>query len=204
MHRLRRGSRRFRRDTARILSTIFNPFLTALILFVMLARSLTHSVVDFWWLSLVSAFFTAIGPMLYVLWCYATDRITDLDMSIRSEREAIFGAFVAFYCTGTIVLWLIHAPALLVATMAGYTLNTFVVGIITRWWKISTHAIGITAPLVVLSAHFGTAPLPLYILIPLIGWARLYLHAHTLLQVLAGITLGGCSVFLFLELFHVH
>lgn len=141
--------------------------------------------------------------MLFVLWCYATDRITDLDMSVRSERATLFGVFIMFYFTGTVVLWISHAPALLVATMAGYTLNTTLVGLITRWWKISTHATGIAAPIVVLLAHFGPAPLPLLLLIPLVGWARLYLHAHTPLQVIAGTVLGAGSVLIFLRLFHV-
>jgi membrane-associated phospholipid phosphatase len=87
--------------------------------------------------------------------------------------------------------------------MAGYTLNTTIVGIITRWWKISTHATGIAAPLTVLYAHFGVAPLPFFVLIPLVGWARVYLKAHTLLQVLAGTALGSISVFIFMKLFHV-
>jgi membrane-associated phospholipid phosphatase len=200
---IRRGSLRFRRETARILSTIFNPFLTALALFVILAHSLTTTTVGFWALSLEAAFFTAIGPMLYVLWCYATDRIADLDMSVRSERESIFGAFIAFYFAGTIVMWYSHAPMLLVATMAGYTFNTVIVGFITRWWKISTHAIGITAPLVVLAAHYGPAPLPFFVLIPLVGWARVYLKAHTLLQVIAGTALGATSVYSIMKALHL-
>lgn len=200
---IRRGKRRFRRDIARIVSSICNPFFTALTLFVILAHSLTTTTVGFWALSLESAAFVAVGPMLFVYWCYSTDRITDLDMSVRSEREAIFGAFVGFYAVGAAVMWATHAPALLVATMAGYTLNTFVIGVITRFWKISTHATGITAPLVVLAVHFGSAPLPFFLLIPLVGWARIYLKAHTVLQVLAGTALGAGSVEIFLHLFRV-
>ncbi len=57
-----------------------------------------------------SAFFTSIGPMLYVFWLYATDRISDLDMSMREEREHVFVVFVIFFALGTIDLWLIGAP----------------------------------------------------------------------------------------------
>src|SRR5271156_535636 len=115
------------RDLARILSTIFNPFLTALALFVILAHASGRGTVDFWWLLFLSTFFTSIGPMLYVFWLYGSDRISDLDMSVRHEREAVFGAFAVFYLAGTVMLWITRAPTLMIAAMAAYTLSTLVV-----------------------------------------------------------------------------
>jgi membrane-associated phospholipid phosphatase len=196
-------NRRVWRDLARILSTIFNPFLTALALFVILADVSAKSIDDFWRLLFISTFFTSIGPMIYVFWLYSTDRISDLDMSVRHERESVFGAFVVFYLLGTIVLWYTKAPSLLVAAMAGYTLSTFVVQYITRYWKISTHALGITAPIVAMVALYGRGPLPFAVLIPMVCWARVYLKAHTVGQVIAGAVLGTGSVILFFYLFHV-
>ncbi len=191
------------RDLARILSTIFNPFLTALALFVILAHASARNTLDFWWLLVLSTFFTSIGPMLYVFWLYGTDRISDLDMSVRHEREAVFSAFVVFYLFGTIVMWLVHAPRLMIAAMAAYTLSTLVVQYITRYWKISTHAIGITAPMVALTLLYGTQTLPFLVLIPMVCWARVYLKAHTVLQVIAGAVLATISTVLFFGLFHV-
>lgn len=196
-------NRRVWRDLARIISTIFNPFLTALALFIMLAHVSAHSTGDFWRLLFLSTFFTSLGPMLYVFWLYGSDRISDLDMSVRHEREAVFGAFVVFYLTGTIVLWAVHAPALIVASMAGYTLSTVVVQYITRYWKISTHALSITAPLVALVVLYGWQPVPFLVLIPIVAWARLYLHAHTFMQIVGGCALATFSVALFFHLFHV-
>lgn len=191
------------RDLAHILSTIFNPFLTALALFVVLALLKSTSIVDFWRLLFISTFFTSLGPMLYVFWLYATDRVSDLNMSQRHERESVFFSFVIFYLVGTLVLWLVHAPLLLVATLAGYTVAAIIVQYITRYWKISTHALGITAPLVVLTLLYGRAPLPFFILIPMVGWARVYLRAHTVLQVIAGCFLGTVSVAGLFYVFHL-
>ncbi len=39
-------------------------------------------------------------------------------MSIRAERQKVFVAFVIFFVLGTIDLGLIHAPAIMTATMA--------------------------------------------------------------------------------------
>lgn len=196
-------NRRVWRDLARILSTIFNPFLTALALFVLLAHIGSAGTLGFWRLLFLSTFFTSIGPMLYVFRLYATDRISDLDMSVRHEREAIFSAFVVFYSLGTIVLYLVHAPRVMIAAMLGYTLSTILVQFVTRYWKISTHALGITAPLVALMLLYGREPLPFFVLIPMVCWARVYLRAHTVLQVLAGAALGAGSTILLFHLFHI-
>jgi len=196
--------RRVLTDLARIFSTVCNPFLTALALFVIMAHELAKDTHTFWYLLFTSTFFTSIGPMLYVLWLYASGRISDLDMSVRSERETVFSTFVLFYLLGTVSLYLVHAPTLLVATMAGYTASAFVVQVITRYWKISTHALGITAPMVALVDLYGQQPLPFTVLIPIVGWSRMYLRAHTFLQVVAGTALGLVSVALFFYLFRVY
>jgi membrane-associated phospholipid phosphatase len=190
-------------DLARIFSTTCNPFLTALVLFVIMAHAEARSTAQFWELLFVSTTFTSIGPMLYVLWLYSTDRIADLDMSVRSERERVFGAFVLFYWAGTGALWLMHAPTLLVATMGGYAAASLVVQYITRYWKISTHALGITASLSALVHLYGQQPLPFLVLIPIVGWSRVYLKAHTTLQVVGGTVLGAAAVMLFYRIFRV-
>jgi len=190
-------------DVARILSTVCNPFLTSLALFVILADVRSGSATDFWVLLFNSAFFTSIGPMLFIFYLYATDRISDLDMSIRAERERVFIAFVIFYALGALDLWLIHAPAIMTASMAAFAASALIVQWITRYWKISTHALGITAPLVALTVLFGERPLPFFVLIPLVGWSRVYLRAHTVLQVVAGTALATMNTLLFFRIFHV-
>ena len=190
-------------DMARIFSTVCNPFLTSLALFVVLAGARARGATDFWVLLFNSAFFTSIGPMLYIFGLYATDRISDLDMSIRSERQKVFGAFVVFFVLGTIDLAAIHAPTIMTATMAALAASSLVVQIITMWWKISTHALGITAPLVASLYLFGREPLPFFVLIPIVCWARVYLKAHTPLQVIAGTALGAASTLIFFALFRV-
>lgn len=197
------GKRRVWRDLARILSTVFNPFLTALALFVILAHVTAQDTLDFWRLLFLSTFFTSIGPMLYVFWLYSTERISDLDMSVRSERELVFSAFVVFYLAGAAALWITHSPKLLIAAMLGYFASTLIVGYITRYWKISTHALGITAPLVALTLLYGRQPLPFLVLIPMVCWARVYLKAHTIAQVVAGAVLATVTTVLFFSLFHV-
>jgi membrane-associated phospholipid phosphatase len=195
--------RRVWRDLARILSTVFNPFLTALALFLILADIGAKGTLDFWRLFFISTFFTSFGPMLYIFWLYANDHISDLEMSVRAEREMILTAFVVFDLFGAAALWLVHAPRLMIAAMLGYLVSTLIVQYITRYWKISTHAIGITAPLTALTLIYGRQPLPFMPLIPMVCWARVYLKAHTVMQVLAGCALAIATTAFFFSLFHV-
>ncbi|MBV8354115.1 MAG: phosphatase PAP2 family protein, partial [Candidatus Eremiobacteraeota bacterium] len=111
--------------------------------------------------------------------------------------------FVIFYFLGAVTLWAIHAPRLMIAAMLGYFASTLVVGYITRYWKISTHALGITAPLVVVTYLYGFEPLPFWVLVPLVGWSRIYLKAHTPLQVVAGSLLGAGCVVVFFRIFRI-
>jgi membrane-associated phospholipid phosphatase len=196
-------NRRVWRDLARLLSTIFNPFLTALALFAILALIGAKDTFDFWRLLFISTFFTSIGPMLYVFRLYATDRISDLDMSVRAEREMVFTAFVIFDSLGAAALWLVHAPRLMIAAMLGYLVSTLIVQYITRYWKISTHALGIAAPLTALTLIYGRQPLPFMVLVPMVCWARVYLRAHTIMQVIAGVGLAIATTAFFFSLFHV-
>ncbi len=196
-------NRRVWRDLARSISTIFNPFLTALALFAILAHIGAKDTLDFWRLLFISTFFTSVGPMLYVFWLYVTDRVSDLDMSVRAEREMVFTAFVIFDLFGAAALWVTHAPRLMIAAMLGYLVSTMVVQYITRYWKISTHALGITAPLAALTLLYGRQPLPFMVLIPMVCWARVYLRSHTVMQVVAGAMLAVVTTAFFFSLFHV-
>jgi len=196
-------ARRVLRDVARTVSTVCNPFVVPLVLFVLLCAGTSQSLAEFWSRLLVCAAFTSIGPMLFLFWLYATERISDLDMSERDERGKVFSIFIVFYAVATLTLWFMHAPQIITASMAGYTAAGIIVWQITRFWKISTHALGITAPMVALMYLYGAAPLPFLVLIPLVGWSRVYLRAHTVSQVAAGVALGALSVAVFFRIFQV-
>ena len=58
-------------------------------------------------------------------------------------------------------------------------------------------------PLVALTVLFGERPVPFYVLIPLVGWSRVYLRAHTLLQVVAGTVLALVTTLLFFHIFRI-
>jgi membrane-associated phospholipid phosphatase len=190
-------------EFARTLSTIFNPFLCATALFVIMAHAYSSSTLHFWELSLTGLFFYALAPVLGIFYLYLSGRISDFDMSDRFERSRAFLTFVVVDLAGAIVLTLAHAAVQIVAVAWGYFFATAIIMVITRWWKISTHAFGITGPFAAMFLLFGLAPLPYVIVVPLVWWARVYLRAHTTAQVLAGATLAVASTLAVFRLFHL-
>jgi membrane-associated phospholipid phosphatase len=137
------------------------------------------------------------------LYLYLTGRISDFDMSERPERERVFAGFVVVYLVAAVGLSLVRAPVQLQAITWGYWGTALVTMAITRWWKISTHAFGITGPFAAMFVLFNFQPLPYVALVPLVCWARIYLRSHSLGQVLGGAALAVASTVVFFRLFHL-
>src|SRR5450631_966470 len=93
-------------EFAKALSTIFNPFLSATALFVIVSHAFSRSTVEFWKLSAAGLFFFTLAPLACVLYLYVTGRISDFDMSDRPERERVFAAFVIIYLAAALALTL--------------------------------------------------------------------------------------------------
>ncbi|MBV8529794.1 MAG: phosphatase PAP2 family protein, partial [Candidatus Eremiobacteraeota bacterium] len=62
---------------------------------------------------------------------------------------------------------------------------------------------GIAGPFAVMFVLFKLQPLPYVPLVPLVCWARVYLRAHTLAQVVAGALVAVASTLVFFRLFHL-
>lgn len=190
-------------EFARALSTIFNPFLCATALFVILSHAFSASTLHFWELSFAGILFYALAPVITIFYLYLSGRISDFDMSNRTERSRAFLTFVGIDAAAAIVLSIDRAPLAILAMAWGYTFAAAAIMVITHWWKISTHAFGITGPFVAMYLLFGLAPLPYVIVVPLVYWARVYLRAHTLAQVIGGAALGVISTVAVFRLFHL-
>jgi membrane-associated phospholipid phosphatase len=190
-------------EFAKALSTIFNPFICASALFIIVSHAFSTSTKEFWVLSAVSVTVFTVAPLLCLLLLYVTGRISDFDMSDRFEREKIFLVIVVIDLLAAIAFTIAKVPVQIVAIAWGYWATALVIMIITRYWKISTHAFGIAGPFAVMFVLFKLQPLPYVGLVPLVCWARIYLRAHTLAQVVAGATVAVASTLVFFRLFHI-
>ena len=196
--------RRAATEFARALSTIFNPFLSATGLFIIVSHAFAHhSTFEFWTYSTLGVIFYTVAPLSFILYLYLTGRISDFDISERPERERVFAGFVVIYLIAAIGLSLAHAPVELQVITWGSWGTALETMVITRWWKISTHALGIAGPFAAMFVFFHLQPLPYVAIVPLVGWARVHLRSHTLGQVIGGALLAVANTAIFFRLFHL-
>lgn len=173
---------------ARIISNVVSPPIIALVavlvsVYAPPSQGLTLS----GWLFILIA---VLAPVFYVIWLVRSGTVTDFHLPSRSER---FGPFLVTLVVG-IVGWLIVLrldsphPLRLIALIN--VVQTAMLMLISHWWKISIHATAITGLAVVAIYLLGRGAWPLLLLIPIVGWSRVYLKRHTLEQVIGGTILG--------------
>ncbi|MCQ2069625.1 MAG: hypothetical protein MJZ68_00640 [archaeon] len=125
-----------------------------------------------------------------VILTYAKLKGTNMDIPDRKQRTVPAIAGIIFYIMGYFVVTAIDAPHVLTVLMAAYAVCTMFMTIISLYWKISFHAIGMVGPVMSLAMQYGPFLLLLLLCLFPIGWARYVLRKHTLAQLVAGVSLG--------------
>jgi membrane-associated phospholipid phosphatase len=181
---------------ARIISTLFVPPSFTIIVFTIFAFKLET---DF--LQKVITIFTAFvfgftaQIILFVVF-RKKGKIVDLDASVKEERSVPFLISVGFYLIGLILLILFKVNIITIAFWFCYISNTLITIAINRYWKISAHAMGAAGPLAAITYVFGPIVLLFSAIVLLVGWSRIQLKVHNLLQVLVGTIFAFASTYL--------
>lgn len=130
-------------------------------------------------------------PFLYLL----EKKIIDFDASDRKKRTAILLAAIASYAVASLVFYQMGYNSMFLISTAYVFVSSAVVAV-NSFWKISIHAAGVAGPVTALVYVFGPQLLPLYTLAIVVGYVRLRLGMHTVLQVIAGVMLAILATFL--------
>ena len=142
-------------------------------------------------LILLSCFiFSNFIPILTVLFLKKYGVINDLDASIKDQRKFPLFLGVLYSASGFVVVNILDANQLTQGLMFCYTTNTILTLIITHYWKISIHAIGVSAPLAALFLNGNYYPIMTMLIILAVCWSRVTLKSHTIAQVIAGSGFG--------------
>ncbi len=174
--------------TANIVSTLSNAPLIALFMFLGLSYYFLKGV-DFITITLVTMCFAVVIPSI-IAYAWIKNKNLELDMPNKEDRLYPLFWILLSYLLGVIVLFIISAPLVITVLMFCYFSNTMVVLLISMFWKISIHSVGIAGPVAFLIYVFGYPGLISLLLIPLVMWSRLFLKRHTRNQVVAGASLG--------------
>lgn len=143
----------------------------------------------------------SVAPFLFVLRGVRRGTLTDSLLSMPEQRivPMLFGVFCA--SSVFLILFLLGTSRTLIVTIATVLVGSIITLVITRSWKISLHLVGMTGSVTVLTLVYGPLFLLLSPLIILVGWARWYVHAHTVWQALAGAALAISVTLAFFWLF---
>ncbi|MDI6644017.1 MAG: PAP2 family protein [Methanobacteriaceae archaeon] len=170
------------------ISLVANAPLVAIPIFVLINYVLLDGS-DFIFFSIVSVFFAAILPsIISIIWIY--HKKVEMDMPNKSDRIYPLLTVILSYIIGTIVLYVLKAPAIVTVLMFCYLFNTVIVLLINFFWKISIHVMGVSGPAPALIYVFGFWGIIFVLVIPMVMWSRFYLKRHTFNQVLVGALLG--------------
>lgn len=171
---------------ARHVSNILAPATISVPMILLVALYKASSVASALAYAGLTLFFLSIGPFTYILIGVRLGKLSDVDVSKRTERVGPFIFGLISVCLGWFALVLAHGPAPLISTVIVTAISGLIMLVITLWWKISLHASSLGAAATILTVLYGAALLPTFALLVLVGWSRVVLRRHTLSQVIAG------------------
>ncbi|MEI7990199.1 MAG: hypothetical protein WCI88_14280 [Chloroflexota bacterium] len=169
-------------------SGIFSPVVISLFTIFFFAW---HTHVQAWRIGIYLVL-AVILPVLYTLWLIRRGYLSDFHMNIHSQRIRPMIVITLFSVLAWAAVWFTQSAADTITIITGMaSLETIILAIITLRWKISGHACSISGLAVLLLAAVGYAALPVFIIIPLVIWARVHLGRHTLSQACTGALTGA-------------
>jgi membrane-associated phospholipid phosphatase len=138
----------------------------------------------------ITLFFLSVGPLIYILICVRLGKLTDMDVSRRSQRAGPFVFGIVSVMIGWLVLVLTNGPRNLQTVLIISVFSGIIMMLITFWWKISMHASSLGGAATMLTVLYGGVMLPVFVLLVLVSWSRVALRRHTVTQVIAGSLVG--------------
>jgi membrane-associated phospholipid phosphatase len=174
---------------ARGISNVLSPPLIAVIGIAVLS-TLIDTLSSWWWLGyyLVLA---VVFPVAYLSWKVYHGEISDFHVREREQRIRPMTLALACSITALGSLWAGQAPRLLQIFSTLSVLQIALLLLITLRWKISGHGAAISSLAIILWGLYGSDAVPALLAIPLVAWARIHLHRHSLAQIIAGSLVGG-------------
>ena len=146
------------------------------------------------WVAMILLFFVLI-PAIYVYTraLKSGNHIKSVvDLTVFLKRHPIDILILALLpglaCLAAVLL--LKAPTILISTITALLAVSIVAALFNTFYRVSFHLAAITTLIIMASRSWGPIMLVLLVIIPLIFWAKYYLHEHTIPQLAAGITVS--------------
>jgi membrane-associated phospholipid phosphatase len=175
---------------ARWISHVISPHIVGIVITAMVALNFSNNPLEMlgWLLILVPI--VVLPPLFYLLWLVHIGKLEDIYMPDRSTRLRPLTMMMGwiFFCLLLIHYW--EAPAIVEAFFLSALILIGILSLVTLFWKISFHGATISAAATATVMMAGSWAWPVFLLIPLVGWARIRLERHTPRQVVFGSLIG--------------
>ena len=187
----------FRHRFASLVSAIIHPLVFPLVTVVVLSYAYTRSIGETLLYTVIALLLTALPVAVIVFVQVQRGKWTDLDVSVRKQRYALYPFSLAFLGILAYVYYRLQAPREAIVSVFTLVAANVVNGLVNLVWKISAHATTAAACASLLwqlsPGHIWGPPAAAGAV--LVGWSRVELKRHTAGQVLAGWLVGvGSSV----------
>lgn len=149
------------------------------------------------------ALFGTVIPMTSILILYLLKIVSGMALKKKEDRTIPYILTAISYLLCSVSLYMLVFPIYVSSVIIAVAIALITDAIVSRFWKISAHMTGIGAMLggaLCICYHMHIFPiiclLSIILLCGLLATARLYLKAHTPMQVIAGFANGFCCAIL--------
>lgn len=184
-----------------VISRVFDP---VVLIPLMLGAAVIWSLINGlrWRFILLLLFIDGLIPFLYFVHLLSTKEISDWDTTLRQQRVRLYG-FTVIVHAGGVLLALLLGKIILSKILLSFWFLAAIFFLVTLRWKISLHTGVAAAGATFLALLFGPQWLWLFVLVGLIGWARIKIKKHSPLQAAAGAILAGIILWGSFQLLHI-
>jgi len=137
--------------------------------------------------------FTVVVPLLYVVIGVRAGTVSDVHVSLRSQRDNVFAVALAASLIQCLIFMSMGAPARVVAMSVALTINGWVFMMLTRHSKVSIHSGAYASSVLLVSLLVDFRAIALITLLPVVIWARLRRGRHDLCQTLVAAAISATA-----------
>ncbi len=140
--------------------------------------------------NIISLLLLVILPIVFFILLMKLKKVSDQDALNKSERNIPYLFGILLSLIGLIYFKITNANIAMLGSWTAIMLSVVLVFIVNLKWKISAHLMSFTVAAANLGFFCNGLFFFLLLLAPLLGWTRMYLKSHTLMQVTAGFAAG--------------
>lgn len=186
---------------ANLISAILNPFLVSLAVIILLSFESTSSAADALKWSLILIVLSVLPVFVVIFYLVRRRKLEGVFISTRGKRHRIYLVAVFFGIVGSVVLYILEAPLMLVAIFVAGLVAMIIFFSINLFWKVSIHSAFVAALVTILIILYSPVWALAAALLPPIVWARVEMEYHSAAQAVTGAILAAIIMLVVFYLF---